>query len=169
MHTNSKSVFKKISLSVSAVAGLAIFAVSTTAVSAASTPPAKILCTVSKVDRAGIEDLPPAQYEAHLFEYIGKLTIKQEGNKFSYSYGEGKDTYKVKYKASYSKHFAEKSLGVFQSKVYEWLDPSGYLVLVNDLFEAKFHIDMKSLRYYGYDSDFGYINTYSGSCTILNK
>ena len=169
MGTNSKSALEKHIQKVRAVAGLAIFAVSATTVSAASMPPAKILCIPSNQSRAGIEDLPPAKYEAHLFEYSGKATIKQEGNKSSVSYGEGKDSYKVKYKASYSKDFAEYWPGIFLSEDYGWADPSGFLIVVNNVIEAKFHIDMKSLHYYGYDSDFGHINIYSGSCSILNK
>ena len=169
MGTNSESAFKQHIQRVRAVAGLAIFAFSATTVSAASMPPAKILCTPSNQGRAGIEDLPPIKYEAHLFEYSGKATVKQEGNKYIFSYGEGRDSYKVKYKASYSKDFVEYSPGIFLSEDYGWADQSGFLILVNNIMEAKFHIDMKSLHYYGYDSDFGYINIYSGTCSILKK
>ncbi|MBF4991019.1 hypothetical protein [Methylophilus sp. QUAN] len=169
MGINSKAAFKQHIHSVRSIAGLTIFAIYSTTLSAASMPPAKILCTPSNQTRAGIEDLPPNEIEAQLFEYGGKITIKQEGNKFKYIHGVGKDYYKVKYKASYSKDFAEPFLGIFFSEDYGWADPSGFLVLVNKDFESKFHIDLKTLKYYGYDSGFGVINNYSGSCTILNN
>lgn len=169
MGNNSKSAYKYGIQCGFTVTALAIFTVNSTNISAASMHPTKILCIPSKQGRAGIEDLPPIKVDAQQFEYSGKVTIKEEGNKLKYTYGEGKDTYKVKYKAVYSKDFVEPSLGLYVSEDYGWADPSGFLILENSVNGSKFHIDMKSLKYYGYDSDFGRISTYAGTCSIVSK
>jgi len=169
MVTNSKSVYKQKILRGGAVAGLAILTVSTNAVSEEWSLPAKIQCIPSKLNRTGIEELSPRNIEAHLFEYGGKVSIKREGNKGKYTFGEGSHYFKIKEKTSYSRDFAEKWLGFFLLEDSEWSGKRTYLILQNNVYSTTFHIDLKTLKYYGYDPEFGQVTSFYGSCSILDK
>jgi hypothetical protein len=168
MPTNSKSPFKNMIISLSAVSRLAILTVATNAVAEEWSLPAKIQCIPSKLNRIGIEDLPPRNIQAHLFEYGGKVTIKREGNKEKYTFGEGSHYYKIKEKTSYSRNFDEKWLAFFLLDDSEWTGKRSYLILKNHVYSTTFHIDLKTLEYYGYDPDFAQVTSFYGSCSILN-
>lgn len=151
------------------LASLAFSAVS----SAATSPlPAQILCTQDEHSRVGIEKIDVPGSEAHLFEYGGKVTVTKDGDKeqYSYVYGKGQDFYKVKDKTPYSNDFVNLQQDLFLVSDPGWGDGSGFLILTGQMQPGSFfHIDWAKQRYYGYVPEFGAVNAYAGSCTILTK
>jgi len=150
-------------------AALAILAVSVVSNAATSSLPAQILCTPDEHSRVGISKIDIAGSEAHLFEYGGKVTVTKEGETTHYSYGQGRDFYNVKDKTSYSKDFVNLQRDLFIVSDPDWADSSGFLILQGQTMGALFHIDWAKRRYYGYVPEFGGVNAYAGSCTILKK
>ncbi|WP_157222756.1 hypothetical protein [Pseudomonas sp. GM67] len=92
---------------------LAFLAFTTTASAATSPLPTQILCTPDEHYRAGIEKLDLPGSAAHLFEYGGKVTITQNGNRTHYAYGKGQDFYNLREKTAYSKDFVNIQHDVF--------------------------------------------------------
>lgn len=150
---------------------LSILAFSAASNAAISSPPVQILCTQDEHSRVGIEKIDIAGSEAHLFEYGGKVTVTKDGDKekYSYVYGKGQDFYKVKDKTPYSNDFVNLQQDLFLVSDPGWADSSGFLILKGQMQGSFFHIDWAKHRYYGYVPDFGAVNAYAGSCTILKK
>lgn len=148
---------------------LAILVVSVESNAATSSLPAQILCIPDEHSRVGLSKIDIAGSEAHLFEYGGKVTVTKEGETTNYSYGQGRDFYNVRDKISYSKDFVNLQHDLFIVSDPGSADSSGYLVLQGQTMGALFHIDWATRRYYGYVPEFGGINAYAGSCTILKK
>lgn len=154
-------------LRITAVLGILAFSVASNATT--SSLPAQILCTPDEHSRVGLSKIDIAGSEAHLFEYGGKVTVTKEGETTHYSYGQGRDFYKLKDKTSYSKDFVNLQHDLFIVSDPSWADSSGFLILQGQPMGALFHIDWATRRYYGYVPEFGGINAYAGSCTILKK
>lgn len=148
---------------------LAFLAFITTASAATSSLPAQILCTPDEHHRAGIEKLDLPGAAAHLFEYGGKVTITKSGGQTHYSYGEGQDFYNLRERTAYSKDFVDIQQDIFQYSDPGWADSSGFLILRGQLGGGYFHIDWTKQRYYGYTHEFGAIDSYAGSCSVVKK
>lgn len=148
---------------------LALLAFTITASAATSMLPALILCTPDEHYRAGIETLDLPGAAAHLFEYGGKVTITRNGNRTSYSYGDGQDFYNFSEKTAYSKNFVNIDHDVFLYSDPGLADSSGFLILRGQMGTGFFHIDWTKQRYYGYTHESGAIHSYAGSCTVLKK
>lgn len=142
-----------------------------TATAAASKLPAQILCTPDQHSRVGIERLDLPGSVAHLFEYGGKVTITKTGDHTQYSYdqSQGQDFYKLKEKTAYSKDFVDLQHDIFLYTDPNLADSSGFLILTGEIQGGYFHIDRTTQRYYGFTREFGAINSYAGSCTVLKK
>lgn len=152
---------------VTAVLGILVLSVASNV--SASSLPAQILCTPDEHSRVGLSKIDIPGSQAHLFEYGGKVTTTRKGTTTNYSYGQGQDFYKLKDKTSYSKDFANLQLDLFIVSDPNWADSSGILILQGQPTGAFFHIDWATRRYYGYVPEFGGLDAYAGSCTILKK
>jgi hypothetical protein len=141
----------------------------TTVSAATSALPVQILCTPDEYHRAGIEQLDLPGDQAHLFEYGGKVTINKSGGETNYSYGEGQAFYKLKEKTLYSNDFVDIQQDLYLYSDPGWGDSRGFLILRGEMGTGYFHIDWAKQRYYGYLQEFGAINSYAGSCTVLKK
>ena len=162
-------------------ATFSILAFSTASSAAIPLRPAQILCTQHEHSQVGIEfgieKIDIRGSEAHLFEYGGKVTVTKDGDKerypyvkeqYSYVYGRGQDFYTMKEKTPYSKDFVDRHT-LFLVVDPGWGDSSGFLILKAHMLGSIFHIDFTKRRYYGYVPDFGAVNAYAGTCTILKK
>ncbi|EKT4476380.1 hypothetical protein QEL91_002047 [Pseudomonas putida] len=144
----------------------------TASVTAATSPlPAQILCTPDQHSRVGIEKLDLPGSVAHLFEYGGKVAIKKVRDRTQYSYDQpqGQDFYKLKEKTAYSKDFVDIQHDIFLYTEPNFADSSGFLILSGQIQGGYFHVDWTTQRYYGFTREFGAINSYAGSCTVLKK
>ncbi|WP_276487003.1 hypothetical protein [Ectopseudomonas mendocina] len=152
-------------------ATLSILAFSAASSAVTSPLPTLILCTQDEYSRVGIEKINVPGSEAHLFEYGGKVTITKDGDKekYSYLYGKGQDFYKVKDKTPYSNDFVNLQQDLFLVAGPGSADSSDFLFLKGQMEGSIFHIDLAKHRYYGYVPEFGAVNAYAGSCTILQK
>ncbi|MEE1919155.1 hypothetical protein V0R52_22455 [Pseudomonas asiatica] len=142
----------------------------TASVAASTSPlPAQILCTPDQHSRVGIEKLDLPGSVAHLFEYGGKVTIKKVGDRTQYSYDQpgGHDFYRLKEKTAYSKDFVDIQQDIFLYTDPNLADSSGFLILNGELQGGYFHMDWAKQRYFGFTREFGAINSYAGSCTVL--
>jgi hypothetical protein len=97
--------------------------------------------------------------------------VKKESDKehYSYMYGTGEDFYAVKEKTPYSKDFVDIQHTLFLVADPSWADSSGFLILKGPMRGSLSHLDLAKRRYYGHVPDFGAVNAYAGTCTILKK
>jgi len=97
--------------------------------------------------------------------------VTKDGDKeqYSYVYGTGKDFYTMKEKTPYSKDFVDIQHTLFLVADPGWADNSGFLILKGHMLGSLFHIDLTKRRYYGYVPEFGAVNAYAGTCTILKN
>lgn len=151
------------------IPALVALTITATATAATSELPAQILCTPDQHSRVGIEKLDLLGSVAHLFEYGGKVTITKVGDRTQYSYDQphGHDFYRLKEKTAYSKDFVDIRQEIFLYTDPKLADSSGFLILSGEIQGGYFHIDWSSQRYFGFTREFGAINSYAGSCTVL--
>jgi opacity protein-like surface antigen len=152
-----------------AIATISALAFSAAASAVTSPPPAQILCIPDEHHRMGIEKLDTPGSEAHLFEYGGKVTIKTAGDSTQYEYGEGQHFFRLKEKTAFANDFVDIQQDIFLHSDPMWSDSSGFLILAGQNSGGYFHINWTENRYYGYTHQFGSINTYTGTCSILKK
>lgn len=150
------------------IAGLS-FAASISAHAATSPFPAQILCIPDEHHRTGLEKIDVPGSVGHLFEYGGKVTVENDSGRMEYKYGEGSPFYILKEKTAYSEDFLRLKPVILISHDAGWADSSGFLILKTDFSEMFFRIDWDTRRYYGFVHDFGEVNSYAGSCSILKK
>lgn len=149
---------------------MAILATSTGATqnAAASATPAQILCTPDEHSRIGLERAEVPGSGAQLFEFGGLVSIKKVGDREEYSYGKGQAFYKLKEKLPYANSLSATGRGMLLVSHARWDEGNKFMVLKESLQGgAFFHFDWDKRRYYGYVPEYGYVNAYSGSCTVL--
>lgn len=143
-----------------------------TPVTAATSPlPARILCTPDQHSLIGAENLNATGVVAHLFEYGGTVNITKDGDhtQFSYHQAHGRIFYTLKEKKAYSKGFVASQRDVFMPSDPDWAGGGDSLTLTGEIQGGYFYIDWARQRYYGLIREFSALNSYDGSCEVLQN